>query len=49
MLMETYPDEIDDPSTSNALSVKLGNGMIFAITGTVCLTSEISIVRSRLR
>lgn len=36
MLMETYPDEIDDPNPAfpNALSVKLGNGMIFAIVGT---------------
>ncbi len=44
MLMRAYPDEIDDPDPAfpNALSVKLGSGMIYVITGTVCMTSEIS-------
>ena len=48
MLMETYPDEIDSPNPAfaNALSVKLGNGMIFAIVGTVCMAPRRYLVRS---
>ena len=47
MLMQTVPDEIDDPTPgfTNAYTAKLGLGMIFAIVGTVCTLSE----RSRLR
>ena len=47
MLMQTVPDEIDDPTPgfTNAYTAKLGLGMIFAIVGTVCMLSEISAAR----